>query len=279
MRLPIVRSESESLTMTKRKCEAGLILQYQRGHPPPRRTHTRAPDHWPVSVTLHGVDLERLSLTGTMSANHIPDKSTTGSVEHKLDTDADAEGSSMRSFFEGEIVDFRNVSLETETYKQEGVAVDLDIDARYWGQIGPFREMFEGGNGKEGHGDGDRDARLASALGRKDWLEGVMREWVLMRWKERNFLPASSASSSSSSNDPSHTSSNTASANHNTWGLTISGFYYVAMKRDTGKLEGLYYDPESQPYQRLELRPEGGGGSSGDGGVRKWFPSVEFGAL
>ena len=71
------------------------------------------------------------------------------------------------------------------------------------------------------------------------------------------------------------------------------------MKRDTGRIEGLYYDPGSQPYQRLDLVPEGSrgggkwaglgarGGGDGDmgvngmnmnmvgGGVRKWFPSVD----
>jgi hypothetical protein len=59
------------------------------------------------------------------------------------------------------------------------------------------------------------------------------------------------------------------------------------MQRETGRIEGLYYDPGSQPYQRLDLVPEGGrsvhmtgdSGSRelGSGGVRKWFPSVEFG--
>ena len=67
------------------------------------------------------------------------------------------------------------------------------------------------------------------------------------------------------------------------------------MNRATGKIEGLYYDPGSQPYQRLDLVPEGsrgcaawggtgvggvegGNGRDGEarvGGVRKWFPSVD----
>lgn len=91
------------------------------------------------------------------------------------------------------------------------------------------------------------------------------------RWKERCFLP------------PSDT---------NSWGLTISGFYYIAMHRESGRIEGLYYDPGSQPYQRLDLTPAGAravhtgtgmnktakeGSDLGAGGVRKWFPSVEFG--
>lgn len=99
-----------------------------------------------------------------------------------------------------------------------------------------------------------------------------------------------------------------------TWGLTISGFYYVALNRQTGQIDGLYYDPGSQPYQSLRMAPEGvalspaegeqqqqhtdgargslrpqyedgvvGSESGGGNGkrnanaeVRRWFPAVEF---
>lgn len=59
-------------------------------------------------------------------------------------------------------------------------------------------------------------------------------------------------------------------------GLTISGFYYIVLDRQTGGVEGLYYDPASTPFQRLKLsgcsssqsrsrRPSspGGGGAAG----------------
>lgn len=36
-------------------------------------------------------------------------------------------------------------------------------------------------------------------------------------------------------------------------GLTIAGFYYVCMCRLTGAILGFYYDPHSQPFQRLQL--------------------------
>ncbi|KAI7248661.1 hypothetical protein KC345_g11835 [Hortaea werneckii] len=83
-------------------------------------------------------------------------------------------------------------------------------------------------------------------------------------------------------------------------GLTISGFYYIVLDRQTGGVEGLYYDPASTPFQRLKLRgcsssssrsrrPSssgrgGGGGSSarnggaggvGGGGGMVW-PAVGF---
>ena len=60
------------------------------------------------------------------------------------------------------------------------------------------------------------------------------------------------------------------------WGLmTISGFYYVALERSTGRIEGLYYDPGSQPYQQLSMMPEGTREGSA-GGVKKWFPALDF---
>ncbi|KAI7168415.1 hypothetical protein KC324_g11598 [Hortaea werneckii] len=62
-------------------------------------------------------------------------------------------------------------------------------------------------------------------------------------------------------------------------GLTISGFYYIVLDRQTGCVEGLYYDPASTPFQRLKLRgcsssqsrrpssPGGGGGGAAGGGT------------
>jgi hypothetical protein len=39
-------------------------------------------------------------------------------------------------------------------------------------------------------------------------------------------------------------------------GLTISGFYYISLRREDGHIEGLYYDPGSSPYQQLSLKPQ-----------------------
>ena len=38
--------------------------------------------------------------------------------------------------------------------------------------------------------------------------------------------------------------------------LTISGFYYISMRRSDGRIEGFYHDPSACPYQRLNLMPE-----------------------
>ena len=77
------------------------------------------------------------------------------------------------------------------------------------------------------------------------------------------------------------------------WGLTISGFYYVALNRITGELDGLYFDPGSQPFQCLQMVPVDSGKTVGPAeekkdafaaenasmsglGVKKCFPVVEF---
>lgn len=48
--------------------------------------------------------------------------------------------------------------------------------------------------------------------------------------------------------------------------LSISGFYYISMRRSDGHIEGLYYDPSSPPFQHLALTPEG----------KRHFPTYEF---
>lgn len=47
--------------------------------------------------------------------------------------------------------------------------------------------------------------------------------------------------------------------------LTISGFYYVSLRREDGHVEGLYYDQHSNPYQHLSLMPE-----------KRTFPAYTF---
>ncbi|KAJ7535771.1 hypothetical protein O6H91_12G045300 [Diphasiastrum complanatum] len=37
-------------------------------------------------------------------------------------------------------------------------------------------------------------------------------------------------------------------------GLTIAGFYYVCFTRSNGIVNGYYYDPNSSPFQKLELK-------------------------
>ena len=339
-------------------------------------------DHWPVDVTIHSVDYENMTLTGTMSASHIPDKTSTLS---QVISDRHRANTSMSSFFTGEIIDFRRQPLETEPEGRTYSVGGLDIDARYWARLGPFKEeiqrvknlrgrdrteylqdsrlwnAFRKAAGAEGDNkdaipefpttatsttserqdlsadsqqtpDGDLDTNketedeeiMARSLGSAKWIEEKLgKEWILMRWKERCFVtPASQPSSNGQHTSNSEntrtiltttsspaTSSGSTNPNPSTsWGLTISGFYYIALNRMSGEIDGLYYDPGSQPYQALRMVPEGtsmrgligaadtksNDGSSkcnqGNGitcgcgeqqcrdrvGSRKWFPSLEF---
>ena len=256
-------------------------------------------DHWPVTVSLHSVDMNEMRVTGTMRASQIPDKGSPAGDSTK----------SMESYFEGEILDFRNHTLETESANREYRVGGADVDACYWARLGPFRQEIERcatkrpgkgfWDGKTRVGAGkdmemmmaaeERDRREAEAdevmarcLGNTQWLQENLNKWVLMRWKEKCFAepvmtgPAYAAAV---------TSTNGTVAQQ--WGLTISGFYYIALNRATGEIEGLCYDSGSQPYQSLRLRPEGDvdGAETSQGhqvsvqeqmGVRRWFPAVEF---
>ncbi|KAG0331416.1 hypothetical protein BG000_010935 [Podila horticola] len=70
----------------------------------------------------------------------------------------------------------------------------------------------------------------------------ISQKYIFMRWKEKHFV-----------NTSEHTS-----------GLTIAGFYYIAMRRSDGVIEGYYHDQQSTPFQHLCLQPtfEGRGFSS-----------------
>ncbi|KAG0017288.1 hypothetical protein BGZ81_010800 [Podila clonocystis] len=61
----------------------------------------------------------------------------------------------------------------------------------------------------------------------------ISQKYIFMRWKEKHFV-----------NSSEHTS-----------GLTIAGFYYIAMRRSDGVIEGYYHDQQSTPYQHLCLQP------------------------
>eukprot|EP00736_Rhodelphis_marinus_P008230 Rmarinus@m.17196 len=56
-------------------------------------------------------------------------------------------------------------------------------------------------------------------------------DYVFMRWKEKFFVNV-----------------------EQDCGLTIAGFYYVCLERSTGKITGYYFDPNSTPFQRLDLQ-------------------------
>ncbi|KAB8278845.1 vacuolar import and degradation protein-domain-containing protein [Aspergillus minisclerotigenes] len=161
-------------------------------------------ENWPVKVTIHNINPEEMTLSGTMEAYNIPDKTSPSHDAHIV------------TFLEGEIIDFNTHTLETKNFK-----ADAEIDCTYWRELQPFKNLSD-------------EAMTRSLVSRKWITEELSKGWILMRWKERCFITPTDSRQ----------------------GLTISGFYYISLHRESGHIEGLYYDPGSSPYQQLSLKPE-----------------------
>ncbi|KAJ4304788.1 hypothetical protein N0V90_000316 [Kalmusia sp. IMI 367209] len=250
-------------------------------------SHSPHQDRWPVKVTIHSVDYERMALSATMEAYNVPSHPHShqtllnSSVDGTMPSHSFTRTSSITTYLEGEILDFNTHTLLTESFKSTPAN-----DATYWRKLPPFQHLT--------------DEDLVRNLTSKTWFNEVLsKEWILMRWKERCFVkslnrstadpipplsttnsftnaPAVSAFDSSFHSSSTHGShldvtsplhiwpSGTGDAEHSSFddsgcGLTISGFYYVCLRRSDGCLEGLYYDPQSSPYQCLKLESVKGG--------------------
>lgn len=90
---------------------------------------------------------------------------------------------------------------------------EVSNDMDHWNQFAPFAEVREAVQR-----DGGDDLDLSES------------RYVFMRWKERFFVNVGEDC-----------------------GLTIAGFYYLCLDRRTGHILGYYYDPRSEPFQRLQL--------------------------
>ena len=110
-------------------------------------------DSWPVKVTINSIDYETMTLSGTMEASNVPNKSIP------------PQESSITTFLEGEIIDFNKYTLETKSF-----TADASVDSTYWSKLEPFKDLPE----KE----------IVSNLVSAKWLsEELGKKWVLMRWK------------------------------------------------------------------------------------------------
>ncbi|KAL1923052.1 uncharacterized protein VTP21DRAFT_9428 [Calcarisporiella thermophila] len=118
--------------------------------------------------------------------------------------------------WEGEVIDFSRGSLLTQNW-----GASLDTDLIYWRRLMPFKNMDK------------RD--FARCVSDPTVSQKMSKDYVLMRWKENFF----------ESEDMTHSNL-----------LTISGFYYISMRREDGCVEGYYWDPNSSPYEYLTLVPE-----------------------
>ncbi|KAL8970044.1 MAG: hypothetical protein Q9197_004024 [Variospora fuerteventurae] len=152
----------------------------------------------------------------------------TGTMEafNVPDKNSSTQVSSITTALEGEIVDFNLHTLETKNYQTEE-----STDSIYWRMLQPFKRLT--------------DDEMVRGLVSKKWMREQLREkYILMRWKEKSFIKPLEAHSV----------------------LTISGFYYVSLRRSDGHVEGLYYDPSSAPFQHLNITPDG----------KRYFPAYAF---
>ncbi|SCZ90560.1 BZ3500_MvSof-1268-A1-R1_Chr1-3g02066 [Microbotryum saponariae] len=124
--------------------------------------------------------------------------------------------SRVTTCFTGEILNLAKDGLWSPGHWESKIRTD----AESWSKLGPFKGM-------------KTNELIRKADGDRQWLNQVTKGHVLMRWKERDFVNV------------------TPSESH----LSIAGFYFIVLDRGTGMLEGLYHDPTSSPFQRLELSP------------------------
>jgi len=257
-----------------------------------------AVEQWPVKVTLHLIDLESMTLAGTMEAYDVPSpgsSSTTSPLPASSDTSSarkKRKGHPITTYLEGHILDFRTYTFQTPRKASSGTdgptspstasaqpsassgitfpETTVSTDASNWRRLPPFSAIK----------DDDEVARMMLS---QSQMKSINEDYIFMRWKERCFIhtkedrcahrsttcPENSSATSSSQSSHAQSQSHTAvrvnvpvgegddtDTGH---GLTISGFYYVSLRRDDGVVRGLYFDPCTKPYQCLKLSARNGG--------------------
>jgi hypothetical protein len=240
-------------------------------HPPQHPMSSKEPhDQWPVRVTLHSVDPEKMTIQGTMEAYDVPQHPSSLSILNSADRPkAGKKNAPITTYLEGHIIDLRTHTFltpdERENKKRKIGPYDTSpenrtpyttmsdsiafpsatpaTDAHNWLKLDPFLSNTSSSQSPE-------DV-LARKLLSKHSLEELSTEYIFMRWKEKCFIHGKNEPCSASVEDRS-------SDQDRGHGLTISGFYYVTLRRSDGKVEGLYFDPTTTPYQCLRLMGKGG---------------------
>ncbi|GAA5908128.1 uncharacterized protein JCM6883_004124 [Sporobolomyces salmoneus] len=184
------------------------------GHP--TRGSAREEERWEVQVNIHSYDPSVGTVTGLMSAYGI----------QSPQRDLSRHPTRVTTFFSASIIQpLRNGLFVSPSptgsggSSPEGIRVSQSTEAESWIQVGPFKGM--------------KKNELLERAKDRIWVEEKSKGWVLMRWKEKDFVNVKATESS----------------------LSINGFYFVALNRSTGVIEGLYSDPASSPHQRLDLSP------------------------
>ncbi|EMD00367.1 hypothetical protein BAUCODRAFT_161664 [Baudoinia panamericana UAMH 10762] len=226
--------------------------------------HTSSSDHdqWPVRVTLHAIDTDRMTLQGTMAAYDVPQHHPTSSVSLSsiISTNeqerpkAGKRHAPITTYLEGHIIDLTthsfltpeaHCSTKSSDHQQPTTSpttpTDTIIfpsatpttDATNWRALPPFSLLAS-------------DEEMASLLLSPTRLHDLNEQYIFMRWKERCFVHSKHESYTC-------TEAERGGDRDRGHGLTISGFYYVSLRRADGRVEGLYFDPGSTPVQRLRL--------------------------
>lgn len=232
-------------------------------HPPPpppanvSPTPTKPPSHdqWPVRVRLHTIDTTTMTLTGTMEAYDVPQHQPTSlSALAAPNAKVGDKEKPIVTYLEGHILDLKTHTFLTPspTYPPPTTALnarpqpekitfpsaDPKTDAANWRKLPPFSSL-------------PTPDDVARTLLSSSAMKGILEEYVFMRWKEKCFVHSADDRCGHDvrlgDQDRGH-------------GLTISGFYYVSLRRADGVVEGLYFDPTSSPFQLLRLRGVAGGG-------------------
>jgi hypothetical protein len=105
-----------------------------------------------VQVIIHSYNEKAQTITGLMHALGVP-----------------ASSAQVTTYFSGEIVNIAVDGIFTGKWGAKRSA-----DAEYWTKLGPFKGIKK-----------DELMRRSSDL---RWLKELCRGWVLMRWKERDFV-------------------------------------------------------------------------------------------
>lgn len=116
-------------------------------------------EDWPVRVTIHDINYDDMTLSGTMEAYNIPDKTSPSQDAHIV------------TFLEGEIIDFNAHTLETKNFK-----ADAEIDSTYWRELQPFKDLT--------------DEEMTRNLVSRKWItDELAKGSILMRWKGMFLYP------------------------------------------------------------------------------------------
>ncbi|XP_028106571.1 glucose-induced degradation protein 4 homolog isoform X1 [Camellia sinensis] len=129
------------------------------------------------------------------------------------------------TFWEGEIVDMKNYTFFTGKWEATvgkpfplmvvlSIVNRSEVDTRHWTKFPSFSPLLS-----QVEVDGGRSLDLSNY------------PYIFMRWKEQYFVNVGTDC-----------------------GLTIAGFYYVCFSCSDGSINGFYYDPNSSPFQKLELK-------------------------